>query len=317
MHHFKLAAILALTVLLPPAALAETRTIIPDVYYDTFSFAHEPVGRIKPGDTVNTTMLDSRGHDKTGKLVIYADNVLTGPFYIEGAEPGDTLVVHFDKVRLNRDWGWNGVRVGLSALSPGYVRNVYDNNYLEEWLQPGAAQRAEVAHRPRKEGHLSDAAAGRQGEDGVPGGSGCRVRGDKPPQAEVLLVALAGGARPPASVAAAGGGRAAAGSGADPSRAMVHVAHGVAAQGAVERRSEALRVGGAIGSCGVWVKPPGPTAGYGKPYVRWGGRVPGRNPRHPTRSSRCRSEYGPYAGARHIFDGPVERRRPAGQAPAR
>ena len=30
----------------------------------------------------------------------------------------------------------------------------------------------------------------------------------------------------------------------------------------------------------------GPTAGYGKPYVRWCGRVPGRNPRHPTRSPR-------------------------------
>ncbi len=123
--------------LLTPATVAETRTIIPDVYYATFSFAHEPVARIKPGDTVNTTLLDSRGHDKTGKLIIYADNVLTGPFYVEGAEPGDTLVVHLDKIRLNRDWGWNGVRVGLSALLPGYVQTVYDNNYLEEWLQPG------------------------------------------------------------------------------------------------------------------------------------------------------------------------------------
>ena len=27
-----------------------------------------------------------------------------------------------------------------------------------------------------------------------------------------------------------------------------------------------------------------PTAGCGKPHVRWCGRVPGRNPRHPTRS---------------------------------
>ena len=34
--------------------------------------------------------------------------------------------------------------------------------------------------------------------------------------------------------------------------------------------------------------PPGPTAGYGKPYVRWCGRVPGRNPRYPTRSSGIR-----------------------------
>jgi acetamidase/formamidase len=56
---------------------------------------------------------------------------------VVGAEPGDTLLVRFDKVRLNRDWGWNGVRVGLGALTPSYVEKVYDNNYLEEWLQPG------------------------------------------------------------------------------------------------------------------------------------------------------------------------------------
>ena len=31
--------------------------------------------------------------------------------------------------------------------------------------------------------------------------------------------------------------------------------------------------------------PLGSTAGYGKPYVRWCGRVQGRNPLHPTRSS--------------------------------
>src|SRR5207245_11517946 len=32
----------------------------------------------------------------------------------------------------------------------------------------------------------------------------------------------------------------------------------------------------------------GPTAGCGKPHVRWCGRVPGRNPRHPTRSAPSR-----------------------------
>ena len=31
---------------------------------------------------------------------------LTGPIFVEGAEPGDTLKVHIDIIRLNRDWGW-------------------------------------------------------------------------------------------------------------------------------------------------------------------------------------------------------------------
>ena len=175
MYHRKFAATLALTVLLVPAAVAETHTVIPDVYYATFSFAHEPVARIKPGDTVNTTLLDSRGHDKTGKLIIYADNVLTGPFYVEGAEPGDTLVVHLDKVRLNRDWGWNGVRVGLSAVARVRAER------LRQQLSRGVAatgppQRPEVAHRSREEGDLPDASTGRQGQDAVPGDPRGRLR---------------------------------------------------------------------------------------------------------------------------------------------
>lgn len=132
-----LSGLLVVLVSSPLLLNAETKTIIPDRYYDTFSQAHPPVGRIKVGDKVITKLLDSRGHDENGKLVIYADNVLTGPFFVEGAEPGDTLIVHLDKVRLNRNWGWNGVRVGLSALSPGMVAGIYSNECCEEWLQPG------------------------------------------------------------------------------------------------------------------------------------------------------------------------------------
>lgn len=39
-------------------SVAETHTIIPDRYYDTFSYAHPPVGRIRPGDRVVTKLLD-------------------------------------------------------------------------------------------------------------------------------------------------------------------------------------------------------------------------------------------------------------------
>jgi acetamidase/formamidase len=35
---------------------------------------------------------------------VLGGNPQTGPFYIEGAMPGDTLVVHLVRVRLNRDW---------------------------------------------------------------------------------------------------------------------------------------------------------------------------------------------------------------------
>ena len=89
----------------------ETHRISPDRYYVTFSAGHPPLAHVRPGDTVISKCLDSRGRDETGKLILDASNVLTGPFYIEGSEPGDTLVVRLDRVRLNRDWGWNNSRI--------------------------------------------------------------------------------------------------------------------------------------------------------------------------------------------------------------
>ena len=118
------------------AAFSETLHIKPDRYYETFA-AHAPAARLRPGDTVVTKLLDSRGRDETGNLILDGDNVLTGPFYIEGAEPGDTLVVRLDKVRLNRDWGWNGVRIALDALAPASIEGLESAICCDEWLQPG------------------------------------------------------------------------------------------------------------------------------------------------------------------------------------
>jgi amidase len=93
----------------------------------TYCYAHEPVLRIKPGDSVVTSTKDASGDvfsptDKTlaPKLDLSRVNPQTGPFYIEGAEPGDTLVVHIDKIELNRDWGWGGSIPYFGALAPEY-----------------------------------------------------------------------------------------------------------------------------------------------------------------------------------------------------
>ena len=116
---------------------AETRRISPDRYYTTFSAAHLPIAHVRSGDTVITKCLDSRGRDETGKLIMDDDNVLTGPFYVEGAERGDTLVVRLDRVRLNRDWGWNGIRITTDALDPETIEGLFPENCCDAWLQPG------------------------------------------------------------------------------------------------------------------------------------------------------------------------------------
>ena len=115
----------------------ETHQVFPDRYYVTFSAAHAPVAHVHPGDSVITKCLDSRGRDETGKLILDADNVLTGPFYIEGAQPGDTVVIRLDRVRLNRDWGWKGIRISTDALAPETIEALFPANCCDEWLQPG------------------------------------------------------------------------------------------------------------------------------------------------------------------------------------
>ena len=120
-----------------PVLNGETHHIVPDRYYITFSAVHPPVARLRRGDVVITKCLDSRGRDETGKLIFDGDNVLTGPFYVEGAEPGDTLVVHLDRVRLNRDWGWNNARIAVDALAPETIEKLFSADCCDEWLQPG------------------------------------------------------------------------------------------------------------------------------------------------------------------------------------
>jgi acetamidase/formamidase len=38
---------------------------------------------------------------------------------------------------LNRDWGWNGIRISTDALAPGTIEHLFPANCCDEWLQPG------------------------------------------------------------------------------------------------------------------------------------------------------------------------------------
>jgi acetamidase/formamidase len=46
---------------------------------------------------------------------------MTGPFYVEGAEPGDTLVVQLERITPNRSYGWSGRMVAPNCVDPTYV----------------------------------------------------------------------------------------------------------------------------------------------------------------------------------------------------
>ena len=86
--------------------MSEVHHVVATTYYRTFSKSYPVLAHIAPSDTVVTKTLDSGGQDLNGDHLSEPGNPLTGPFYIEGAEPGDSISVHLAKVRLNRDWGY-------------------------------------------------------------------------------------------------------------------------------------------------------------------------------------------------------------------
>jgi amidase len=99
----------------------QTHTFEPTQFEHFFSDAIPPVLRLSPGDTVKTWSVDAGGTDPKGVRRTSGGNPLTGPFFIEGALPGDMLVVHFNRIRLNRDSAGSGRLIVNSAVNAGYV----------------------------------------------------------------------------------------------------------------------------------------------------------------------------------------------------
>jgi len=121
-----------------PAARSEaspkTHIFVPTEFHRTFSYAIPPALRIFPGDTVKTKSVDAGGTDETSVKRSVGGNPLTGPFFIEGAVPGDTLVIKLIRVRTNRDWAGSGQSVVGNALGPGYLMNLKRaQNFSSRW----------------------------------------------------------------------------------------------------------------------------------------------------------------------------------------
>jgi acetamidase/formamidase len=117
MKQFSIA--LASTLLLVSAQVsADTHQFIPTVFYNTYSFAHPAALHIKPGDRVVTKTIDAGGIDWNGKTVANGPNPQTGPFYIDGAEPGDMIAVTIEKLETNRASAYASSLLAPYATTP-------------------------------------------------------------------------------------------------------------------------------------------------------------------------------------------------------
>ncbi|MBP1988694.1 acetamidase/formamidase [Paenibacillus eucommiae] len=75
-------------------------------YYGTIGW-HEPQAVVKSGETITVHTVDADGWDRFGERVDSSGNPMSGPLYVEGAEPGDMLEVCWESIVPSRDWGWS------------------------------------------------------------------------------------------------------------------------------------------------------------------------------------------------------------------
>jgi acetamidase/formamidase len=136
--------VFALAVAVPVARAHSTRVVkyratMKDVKY--VYGVGEPAARLTPGDVLETNMVDAFGNaiQKPGDTLSMAkgDNPLTGPFYIEGAAPGDTLAVKILDLQVDSDQGVGAFAPGFGALGPTNYTPMLGAPMPEKiWLYP-------------------------------------------------------------------------------------------------------------------------------------------------------------------------------------
>ena len=121
--------------LAPPRSMRPPRrqTFTPTTYSREFSSRVKPVLTVAPGDTIVTTTVDAAGEDAKGVRRVLGGNPQTGPFYVEGALPGDTLVVHLVRVRLNRDYAVSDDGIVRRGTDSGLAVKTKDLGKVVRW----------------------------------------------------------------------------------------------------------------------------------------------------------------------------------------
>ena len=124
----------------------------PTTFYRQFSAENKPVLTVSPGDTVHTTTVDAGGTDEKGVTRVLGGNPETGPFYVETAMPGDTLVVQLTRLRLNRDWAMSDDGIVPRGLNTGLALTMKDGEKSVRWHLDTAHG---VATLEKPSGHLA------------------------------------------------------------------------------------------------------------------------------------------------------------------
>jgi len=119
----------------------------PTTFHNVIGTA-EPVLIVADGDTIVTRTLDAWGFDRHGEQRCKPPNPMTGPFFIEGAEPGDSLAIRIDRMTADREQGWTFGPVAANVVEAGAVAKLPKRERVF-WNLDRAAGLVRLAEPPR------------------------------------------------------------------------------------------------------------------------------------------------------------------------
>ena len=113
-----------------------TAEVVPSDYSYVFNPYREPIARVRPGDRVTIHTDDAfesritKKEDLPSRALATAKflNPQTGPIYVEGAEPGDTLAIRIEGIEPTRDFA-------VSVLIP-YFGGLTSTNLTRTLQEP-------------------------------------------------------------------------------------------------------------------------------------------------------------------------------------
>ncbi len=126
-------------------------------YVWTFGGA-APAMKVAPGDVLElwtddcfTGLVRTKDDLPSEKIAFPFLNPQTGPFYVEGAEPGDTLALHFVSLEPSRDWGVSTTFPLFGALTSTRTTVTLQDPLPEVvWIYEVDAARRTVRYQSRR-----------------------------------------------------------------------------------------------------------------------------------------------------------------------
>ena len=144
------------------AQSASTITYIPQHDELVYTFGGHPAKmHLKPGTTLITWTEDcydgavKSPTDIPSKVIPHGhDNPQTGPFYIDGAEPGDALAVHIIKLEPAREYAISSSFPGFGALTTtSYTALLHDPLEERVWFYKVDKSKNTVRYEAHKSNH--------------------------------------------------------------------------------------------------------------------------------------------------------------------